>query len=347
MEDHPLLDHELPTIALNACTSLYRVIASLQSQPKAARDLSTEVQGLIMTLSPLNDTSGLSADVEMSDLDFPLSRCGIACKEFEEKIRERLPTSDNGILIHRAWAGLKYLGGNTNDFRELLALYKLIFDAILADAHLRRQSSLTTDSLETQRDLIKIAKIDIEAYLDSLDERRELGLDLDVSGLQQLEQQRFSMKKCLQICTDLSNSVEVIGAQKKVDDYIAGPHDLATRSHNNRNGNTSNITNYSTGDAVLFMVSTDGTVLNGNNRALGWRARHLGGHLSNATVRQISRDFTSINTGSTGSKASYTQSETSSDNKDQPQDFAKFRKYGPGKTVSDQLTPAESSTPST
>lgn len=136
MEDRPLIYHELPTSDLNACISLYRAITSLQSQPKAARDLSTELQRLIMTLSPLNDTSGLAANIEMSALDLPLSSCGIACKEFEEKIKEHLPDSDDGIINHRAWAGLKYLGGNTNDFRELLALYKLTFDAILADAHL-------------------------------------------------------------------------------------------------------------------------------------------------------------------------------------------------------------------
>lgn len=137
MEDHPLLDRELSSIfALNSCTSLYRLIASLQSQPKAARDLSTELQGLIKTLSALNHTSGLAADVEMSALAFSLSRCGTACKEFEGKICESLPDSDDGISCHRAWARLRYLGGNTNDFRELLALYRLTFDAILADANL-------------------------------------------------------------------------------------------------------------------------------------------------------------------------------------------------------------------
>jgi hypothetical protein len=89
-----------------------------------------------MTLSALNHTSGPAAEDEMSALDFPLSRCGIACKEFERKISESLPDSDDGILSHRAWARLRYLAGNTNDFRELLALYRLTFDAILADANL-------------------------------------------------------------------------------------------------------------------------------------------------------------------------------------------------------------------
>jgi hypothetical protein len=137
MEDHPLLDHELPLIfALNACTTLYRIIASLQLQPKAARNLSNELQGLIVTLSSLNDTCGLAADVEMSALDFPLSRCGIACKEFERKIREHLPNFNNRVLSHRVWARLRYLSSNTNDFKKLLVLYKLTFNAILTNAHL-------------------------------------------------------------------------------------------------------------------------------------------------------------------------------------------------------------------
>lgn len=162
---------------------------------------------------------------------------------------------------------------------------------------------------------------------------------------QQREQQRFGMEKCLQICTDLSDSVEVIGAKPKIDDCIAASHNLATRPYNHRNENISTITNYSTGDAVLFMVSTDGTVLNGNNRALGWRARHLGGHMSDATVRQISRDFTSMNYGYMGNKTSYPQSEglSTANNKDRLQYF--LEKYGRGKVVSEQLTPESSTTP--
>lgn len=61
------------------------------------------------------------------------------------------------------------------------------------------------------------------------------------------------------------------------------------------NENVSVIENYGTGDALQFMVSTDGKILHGKNRAAGWRSRQVGGHMSNETAQQISRDIVSIN----------------------------------------------------
>jgi hypothetical protein len=58
--------------------------------------------------------------------------------------------------------------------------------------------------------------------------------------------------------------------------------------------NISIIENYAVGDAIQFMVSTDGNRLHGKNRGLGWRTRQIGGHLSDATVQKISRDMSSI-----------------------------------------------------
>lgn len=58
--------------------------------------------------------------------------------------------------------------------------------------------------------------------------------------------------------------------------------------------NTSVIDNYATGDAVQFMVSTNGNILHGTNRGLGWRTRQVGGHLSDLSVQQLSRDMSAI-----------------------------------------------------
>jgi len=58
--------------------------------------------------------------------------------------------------------------------------------------------------------------------------------------------------------------------------------------------NISTIDNYATGDAIQFMVSTDGNILHGKNRGLGSRTRQVGGHLSDLSVQQLSRDMSSI-----------------------------------------------------
>ncbi|RMZ85804.1 hypothetical protein DV737_g387, partial [Chaetothyriales sp. CBS 132003] len=51
------------------------------------------------------------------------------------------------------------------------------------------------------------------------------------------------------------------------------------------------IDNYATGDAVQFMVSTNGKILHGKNRGLGWRTRQVGGYLSGPLVAQLSKDM--------------------------------------------------------
>lgn len=51
------------------------------------------------------------------------------------------------------------------------------------------------------------------------------------------------------------------------------------------------IENHATGDAVQFMVSTNGQILHGTNRGLGWRTRQVGGYIDAETLQQISRDL--------------------------------------------------------
>lgn len=71
--------------------------------------------------------------------------------------------------------------------------------------------------------------------------------------------------------------------------------DICSKANNNLKENISTIDNYATGDALQFMVSTSGQLVHGKNRGLGWRTRQVGGHLSDTTVQQLSRDMTSFN----------------------------------------------------
>lgn len=67
--------------------------------------------------------------------------------------------------------------------------------------------------------------------------------------------------------------------------------DICSKADMNLRENVSTIENYGLGDAVQFMVSTDGKTLHGKNRGLGWRTRQVGGHLSDATVQKLSGDM--------------------------------------------------------
>lgn len=71
--------------------------------------------------------------------------------------------------------------------------------------------------------------------------------------------------------------------------------DICSKADTNLKENISNIDNYATGDALQFMVSTNGKTIHGKNRGVGWRTRQVGGHLSDSSVQQLSRDMTTIN----------------------------------------------------
>lgn len=58
--------------------------------------------------------------------------------------------------------------------------------------------------------------------------------------------------------------------------------------------NISTINNYATGDTIQFMMSTNGKIINGRNRGLGWRTSQVGGHLSDVSLQKLSADSSSI-----------------------------------------------------
>jgi len=68
--------------------------------------------------------------------------------------------------------------------------------------------------------------------------------------------------------------------------------DICSKANTHLKENISDIDNYATGDAIQFMISTDGKILHGRNRGLGWRTRQVGGHLSDVSLQQLSRDMT-------------------------------------------------------
>lgn len=58
--------------------------------------------------------------------------------------------------------------------------------------------------------------------------------------------------------------------------------------------NISVIDNYAVGNAIQFMVSTDGTIIRGSNRGLGFSTKQVGGHLSDTALQQLSRDMSGV-----------------------------------------------------
>src|SRR4051812_30818169 len=76
----------LLTFSCNSSLALYKTIQSFQNHPKRVRDLTEELDALIVVLQSLTDTLGSTTNVELSSLELPLLRCGKACGEFEEEL---------------------------------------------------------------------------------------------------------------------------------------------------------------------------------------------------------------------------------------------------------------------
>jgi hypothetical protein len=95
--------------------------------------------------------------------------------------------------------------------------------------------------------------------------------------------------------------------------------------------NISIIDNYATGDAVQFMVSTDGRVIHGKNRGLGWRTRQVGGHLSDVSLQQLSRDLSSLRVENMGTEGPSSRSNTERPVESQTEASGHFEgRYGVG-----------------
>jgi hypothetical protein len=243
----------------------------------------------------------------------------------------------------------------------------------------RRKSSVTAEGIKIYRDLIKTATDDLDAHLQSIDEKLETVFrhtvaesGEDSTELRLIKEERMSTQKCLQICAQLSDHIDQIqllprpsgsspgsidsdalperltteGLQEcknslaltavKLEGYMKDLIDrLVTKSKTAMTSeeeledltrlrdewetarqsiaicskadihlkeNISTIDNYATGDAIQFMVSTDGRVIHGKNRGLGWRTRQVGGHLSDVSLQQLSRDMSSFRVENTGTE---------------------------------------------
>ena len=122
--------------------------------------------------------------------------------------------------------------------------------------------------------------------------------------------------------------------------------DICSRADTHLKENITTIDNYATGDAVQFMVSTDGKTIHGKNRGLGWRTRQVGGHLSDFSLQQLSRDMKSVSIRNTGNESPPSRSDTPSAPNDGVENgpISDFReRYGqgfklPSKSIPDVTT---------
>ncbi|KAJ5751485.1 uncharacterized protein N7511_008450 [Penicillium nucicola] len=136
-----------------------------------------------------------------------------------------------------------------------------------------------------------------------LPERADVGLREDMKSLLNMETKLESHMKAL-MDRILSKFMAAANSPQNIEDMIRLQEEWETirqcmriciRAENDLNGNVSTIHNYAAGDAIQFIVSTNGNAIKGENRASGWRTRQVGGHISDASLQPLAKDMASVN----------------------------------------------------
>ncbi|GAB1311858.1 hypothetical protein MFIFM68171_02068 [Madurella fahalii] len=206
----------LVAFALKSSTLLYDTVQSYRSHPKNVRDLKEELEALAGVLQALSETVEQNNNTDFTALKLPLFRCGNACKEFDEVIAKCSSHSGGSRTSFRDWAKLKYMGDGIDEFRRMLAGYKLTITIALADVNLR-QSSVTAEGLEVYKVMIKDATADLEDHLKSINEKLEATFsrvadesDESATQMRQMQEERSSTQQGLAICAQLSTYISRI-----------------------------------------------------------------------------------------------------------------------------------------
>jgi hypothetical protein len=126
----------LAIFAFQASVTLYRTVNSYNSHPKQVRDLAQETSALSEVLGSLTKTLSASRNLDLSALEVPLRRCGMACKEFEQEIRKCSQRSGGSRSSFRDWIKLRFMGDDIDGFRRNLSGYRMTIIIALSDANL-------------------------------------------------------------------------------------------------------------------------------------------------------------------------------------------------------------------
>lgn len=118
------------------------------------------------------------------------------------------------------------------------------------------------------------------------------------------------------------------------DEWEATRHsiEICDRASEHLKDNVSTIDNYAVGDAVQFMVSTNGKTIHGTNRGLGWRTRQVGGHIGEEALKEIAQSLTSLVTPVPDAAQKSTTSAIQEEQKTEAREFSS--QYGEGFTLS-------------
>ncbi|KAI0012758.1 hypothetical protein F4779DRAFT_643589 [Xylariaceae sp. FL0662B] len=179
-----------------------------------ARALKAEVSHLTGVLSSLLETIADNPGLDFRALERPLQRCGKACEEYSQIISRCTKRSDSiSRSSVRDWITQKYLQGDINDFRSMVAAHKSTISIALANANLRI-AAISHEVLEDYKDMVSDTTTDLNAHLLDLQEKidrlktgdSEAISDVAVEWQAMLEEKQ-STQQGLDMCAQLSAQI--------------------------------------------------------------------------------------------------------------------------------------------
>lgn len=140
---------------------------------------------------------------------------------------------------------------------------------------------ITREGLAACKNNLDLAAAKLERHMKEITSRiiqkskAGLASNDDIADLERLQDEWDATRESVKLCA------------------VAGQH---------LKNNVSSIENHGVGDSVQFMVSTNGQVIHGRNRGMGWKNRQVGGHMSDNVVLQLSQDMVkdNLHTGASG-----------------------------------------------
>ncbi len=93
--------------------------------------------------------------------------------------------------------------------------------------------------------------------------------------------------------------------------------DICSKADNHMKENVRVLDNHGSGDSLQSMVSIKDVILHEKMQAQGWRTRQVGGHISDASIQQLSNDFATIDMGHLGSGEHPSTDHSTLDQRDQ------------------------------
>lgn len=136
---------------------------------------------------------------------------------------------------------------------------------------------VTSQGLQECQDSLRSASVKLERHMHDVVDRllvkskTSMASEEEVAELTRLQEEWKTARHCMDICS-------------RADDHLKETISV--------------IENFATGDdTIQFLVSTNERVIHGKNRGYGMRQRQVGGHLSDLSLQQISRDMTNVSLG--------------------------------------------------